>query len=217
MIRALVVDDDPIVREGLTHIFASTQDIHVVAEAGDGRQAVALARTIQPDVVLIDIRMPHMDGLTATRDIAQLNPPPQVIVLTTFDDDEYIHTALRNGAAGFLLKRTAPQELIHAVRVIAAGSAMLSPTVTRKLIDTLDSAGTRLGPAERAAIASLTDREHEVLTAITRGLSNAEIAAEMHLSESTIKVHCRHLFAKLGVNNRVRAALIAHHAGLPGT
>jgi DNA-binding NarL/FixJ family response regulator len=214
-IRVLLVDDDPLVRAGLRMILSSADDIEVVGEAGDGSEVVGAVRAHRPDVVLMDIRMPVVDGLAATASVTALPDPPQVVVLTTFSADEYVFRALEAGAAGFLLKDTPPRDLIAAVRVVAAGNGMLSPSVTRTLIGHVAGAGEsgrRAGA--QARLAPLTDREREVLVAVGRGLSNAEIGRELHLSEATVKTHVSRLLLKLGCANRVQVAILAHDAGL---
>jgi DNA-binding NarL/FixJ family response regulator len=211
--RVLIVDDDPLVRSGLTLILGGAPDLQVVGEAGDGAAALEAARTHSPDVVLMDLRMPRMDGLRATEQLTSLREPPLVIVLTTFDVDDAVFRALSAGAAGFLLKDTAPADLVEAVRRVAAGEPMLSPTVTRRLIDQV-TGGRDTARRDRARdlVASLTDREREVAGAVARGLANAEISRELHLSVPTVKAHVGRLFSKLGVDNRVQVALVMHDA-----
>ena len=215
-IRLAIVDDDPLVRAGLRILMGGSPDIEVVAEAGDGVEALTVADAHWPDVILMDIRMPRLDGLIATQRIRCRPSPPQVIVLTTFDADEYVLEALRGGASGFLLKDTPPRDIIAAVRTVAAGAAILSPTVIRQLIDHVADplAGPRRARA-RARLATLTDREHEVALALGRGLSNAEIGAALGMSVPTAKGHVSRLLAKLGLNNRVQVALLVHDAELP--
>ncbi|WP_158884728.1 response regulator [Amycolatopsis anabasis] len=211
----LLVDDDPLVRTGLSMILASTGDIVVVAEAGDGDEAVSKVTLHAPDVVLMDIRMRRMDGLAATAAVTALPRPPKVLVLTTYDLDEYVFDALGAGASGFLLKEGGPREIIDAVRVVAAGEAMLSPRATRKLIGQFVAA--RANPRRdraRAGLATLTEREREIVTAVARGKPNAEIAAELHLSEATVKTHITRIFAKLDAANRVQLTIFAYEAGL---
>lgn len=212
-IRVLLVDDDALVLAGLRMILSSAEDLEVVAEAGDGARAVAAVRKHRPDVVLMDIRMPEMDGITATVGLRQLDAPPQVIVLTTFQADEQVMSALRAGASGFLLKDTPPTEIINAVRLVASGEAMLSPSVTRTLLshvgDTEVSERRRLA-AQR--LATLTAREREVAGAVGAGASNAEIATTLFMSEATVKAHVSRLFTKLEVANRVQIAIIVHDA-----
>ncbi|GMA42172.1 response regulator transcription factor [Mobilicoccus caccae] len=214
MIRVLLVDDDALVRAGLSMILGAAEDIEIVGEAGDGEAGVAAVRTSRPDVVLMDIRMPGVDGLAATERIAALPDPPQVLVLTTFAADEYVFGALQAGAIGFLLKDTPPRELADAVRTVAAGKAMLTPEHTRALIDRYAGGGARREEA-RARLEVLSDREREVAAAVARGLSNAEIAGDLYLSEATVKAHLAHVFTKLDLN-RVQVAILAHDAGLTG-
>ncbi|SDO58555.1 DNA-binding response regulator, NarL/FixJ family, contains REC and HTH domains [Nakamurella panacisegetis] len=215
MIRVLVVDDDALVRAGLTMILSSADDLEIVGEAADGAEVPAAVARYRPDVVLMDIRMPTVDGLEATQRLRATANAPKVVVLTTFDLDDFVFRALQAGAAGFLLKDTPPRELIQAIRVVAAGEAMLSPTVTRTLIGhfAADRRDDRRSVA-RQRIAGLTPRELEALTAVGRGLSNAEIGRELFLSEATVKTHVSRLLLKLGVANRVQVAILAHEAGL---
>ncbi len=213
MIRVLVADDQALVRGGFRMILESQKDIEVVGEAADGREALEQARTLEPDVVLMDIRMPELDGLEATRQLAAVDGAPRVLILTTFDLDEYVYEAMKAGASGFLLKEVRPEQLADAVRVIAAGETLVSPAITRRLIEEFvrrrpPGSGT---PAE---IAELTDRELEVLKLVARGLSNGEIAAELFLSEATIKTHITHVLAKLGLRDRVQAVVLAYESGL---
>jgi DNA-binding NarL/FixJ family response regulator len=211
--RVVIVDDDPLVRSGLTLILGGAPDLQVVGEAGDGAAALEAVRTHSPDVVLMDLRMPRIDGLRATEQLTSLREPPLVIVLTTFDVDDAVFRALSAGAAGFLLKDTAPADLVEAVRRVAAGEPMLSPAVTRRLIDQV-TGGRDSARRDRARdmVASLTDREREVAGAVARGLANAEISRELHLSVPTVKAHVGRLFSKLGVDNRVQVALVMHDA-----
>lgn len=212
-IRVLLVDDDALVRAGLRMILSSSEDLEVVGEAADGTEAVAATQAHRPDVVLMDIRMPGMDGITATSALRRLTNPPQVIVLTTFQADEHVMSALRAGADGFLLKDTAPAEIIQAVRLVAAGAAMLSPSVTRTLLAHLgndEQAERRRLAAER--LSSLTDREREVAAAVASGASNAEAATSLFMSEATVKAHVSRLLTKLGVTNRVQIAILVHDA-----
>ncbi|HEX5512598.1 MAG TPA: response regulator transcription factor [Actinomycetales bacterium] len=215
MTRVLLVDDDPLVRAGLAMILSSAEDLDVVGEAGDGADAVEAVRAHRPDVVLMDIRMPKLDGLAATEAVTALNPAPKVIVLTTFDLDDYVFRALRAGASGFLLKDTPPRELVHAVQVVANGDAMLSPAVTRRLI-THFSAGGAASQQQEALdrLNVLTDREREVLVAVGQGLSNAEIGRQLFMSEATVKAHVSRVLTKLDLSNRVQVAILAHDAGL---
>ncbi|MEV7428398.1 MULTISPECIES: response regulator transcription factor [unclassified Nocardioides] len=217
-VRVLVVDDDPLVRSALSLMLGGQADLEVVGEAGNGREGVLLGDSLRPDVVLMDIRMPVLDGLEATRRLHRLPDPPRVIVLTTFDADEHVVEALAAGADGFLLKDTPPARIVEALRKVADGEPMLSPSVTRTLIDRLraahaEPADDRALRAERR-LALLTEREREVALAVGRGLSNAEIARELHLSVPTVKAHVSRLFDKLVVTNRVQIAICVHDAGL---
>jgi DNA-binding NarL/FixJ family response regulator len=212
-VRVLLVDDDALVRTGLRMILSSSEELEVVGEAADGADAVAAVHASRPDVVLMDIRMPGTDGITATAALRRLPDPPHVIVLTTFQADEHVLGALRAGADGFLLKDTAPTEIINAVRLVSAGEAMLSPSVTRTLLSHLGNDGAsdrRRQAAERLTV--LTDREREVATAVGSGASNAEIAASLFMSEATVKAHVSRLLTKLGVANRVQIAIVVHDA-----
>jgi DNA-binding NarL/FixJ family response regulator len=215
-IRVLLVDDQPLLRTGFRMILEAEPDIAVVGECGDGQVAVESARALQPDVVLMDIRMPRMDGVQATRAItgAARQSAPRVLVLTTFDLDEYVVEALRAGASGFLLKDVPAEDLVDAIRTVAGGDAVMAPSVTRRLLDMFAS---RFPPADSptpARLSRLTDREREVLTLVARGLSNAEIAAELVVSETTVKTHVGNLLTKLGVRDRVQAAVYAYESGL---
>jgi DNA-binding NarL/FixJ family response regulator len=216
--RIVIVDDEALVRAGLRMILESAADLRIVGEAGDGADAVATVQSCQPDVVLMDIRMPRVDGLEATRRVLLLPSPPKVIVLTTFDLDDYVMQSLHAGATGFLLKDTPPAELIQAIRVVSAGDAMLSPTVTRRLLRhfAASAAPSRQDDAI-ARLQALTERESEVLVGVAQGLSNAEIGRTLFMSEATVKAHVSRLLTKLELNNRVQAAILAHDAGLTGT
>ncbi|MFG1957702.1 response regulator [Nonomuraea sp. NPDC049028] len=214
MIRVLVVDDEALVRSGLRMILETADDIVVVGEARDGEEAVGAAARLRPHVVLMDVRMPGTDGLTAAARVLAAPDPPKIVMLTTFDLDEYVHEALRLGAVGFLLKDTPPRDLTAAVRTVAAGQAMLSPSVTRRLIDAfVDRAPSRSDSARRQ-LAALTGREEDVIRALARGLSNAEIGRDLSLSEATVKAHVSRVLAKLGLTNRVQAAILVHDADL---
>jgi DNA-binding NarL/FixJ family response regulator len=214
VIRVLVVDDEALVRSGLRMILEAAPDLTVVGEAADGAAAVSAAQAHRPDVVLMDIRMPHVDGLAAARSLATLPEPPRVVVLTTFDTDEYVYAALAAGAAGFLLKDTPPLDLVQAVRVVAAGDAMLSPSVTRRLIERFAARGASRAVEARRRVAGLTAREQELLVLVGQGLSNAQIARQKHLSEATVKAHVSSMLTKLDAASRVQVAILANDAGL---
>ena len=214
VIRVLIVDDDPLVRSALTLMLGGQPDVEVVGEAADGRQGVEQAASLGPDVVLMDIRMPGLNGLEATRALHARPDPPRVIVLTTFDADEHVLGALSAGADGFLLKDTPPPQILDAIRKVAAGDPMLSPSVTRTLIDRVRThAGDDRAAEAEKRLAVLTDRERDVALAVGRGLSNAEIATELYLSVPTVKAHVSKLFEKLVVTNRVQIAICVHDAG----
>ncbi len=217
MTRVLIVDDDPLVRSALSLMLGGQPDISVVGEAGDGRDGVRMAREQRADVVLMDIRMPQVSGLEATRTLYADPDPPHVIVLTTFDADEHVMSALAAGADGFLLKDTPPAQILEAIRSVADGNPMLSPSVTRTLIDKVrtDPAADRAAEAKQR-LEALTDRELEVAMAVGRGMSNAEIASELYLSVPTVKAHVSRLFEKLEVTNRVQIAICVHESGLNG-
>jgi DNA-binding NarL/FixJ family response regulator len=209
----LIVDDDALVRAGLRIILSSAEDLEVVGEADDGARAVAAVREHRPDVVLMDIRMAEMDGITATAALRRLNPAPQVIVLTTFQADEQVLRALRAGASGFLVKDTPPAEIINAVRVVASGDAIISPSVTRTLLAHFgDGQAAERHRLAAQRLARLTEREREVAAAIGSGASNAEAAALLFMSEATVKAHVSRLFTKLNVTNRVQIAIVVHDA-----
>jgi DNA-binding NarL/FixJ family response regulator len=212
-LKVLLIDDDALVRAGLRLVLSAAPDIVIVGETDDGAGAVAATREHRPDVVLMDIRMPAVDGITATAELRRLDPAPQVIVLTTFQADEQVLAALRAGASGFLIKDTPPGDIINAVRLVAAGDAIVSPSVTRTLLSHFGNAEA----SERQRIAAqqldaLTDREREVATAVGAGASNAEIAASLYMSEATVKAHVSRLLSKLGVANRVQIAILVHDA-----
>lgn len=212
--RTLIVDDEWLVRSTLCAILGAAPDISVVGEASDGAEAVELARSVRPDVVLMDIRMPRVDGLTATERLGRLDRPPHVVVLTTFDLDEYVHAALRYGAVGFLLKDATAEDMLNAVRCAARGDAMISPRVTRRLLRHFAGPAPDRRSAAEQRLTVLTDREREVLVAVGGGLSNTAIAATLYLSEATVKTHISRILAKLGLTNRVQAAILAHQAGV---
>jgi DNA-binding NarL/FixJ family response regulator len=213
-IRVLLVDDDPLVRSGLRMMLAGAEQIEVVGEADDGRGVLAAVDLHRPDVVLMDIRMPQVDGIAATRLLRGQPDPPAVVVLTTFDADEYVLRALRAGAAGFLLKDTPPAEIVRAIELVHAGDGMLSPAVTRRLIALVagDDEEAARGERARERLAALTAREHEVALAVGAGRANAEIAAELHMSVATVKAHVSRLLAKLEVENRIQIALLVQDA-----
>jgi DNA-binding NarL/FixJ family response regulator len=212
-IRVLLADDQAMVRAGFRMILGSEPDIEVVGEAENGEQAAAAARRLRPDVVLMDIQMPGGDGLQATRRITESpDLPSRVVILTTFERDEYVFEAMQSGASGFLLKNAPPEQLIHAVRVVAAGEALLAPSVTRRIIEQF--ARRPVEPEVRARLESLTQREREVLVMLARGNSNAELAAELFVTEGTIKTHVSSLLAKLGLRDRVQAVVLAYESGL---
>ncbi|MEU5974783.1 response regulator transcription factor [Streptomyces sp. NPDC047315] len=220
-IRLLVVDDDPLVRAGLSFMLGGADDLEIVGEGADGSEVPALVARLAPDVVLMDIRMPQVDGLTATEELRRRPDAPEVVVLTTFHADEQVLRALRAGAAGFVLKDTAPAEIVAAVRRVAAGDPVLSPAVTRQLMthvaDGADPATGSRDPRRTAAatkVAGLAEREREVAVAVGRGNSNAEIAATLYMSVPTVKTHVSRILAKLALNNRVQIALLVHDAGL---
>lgn len=210
MIGVIIVDDDPLVRSALGLMIGGQPDIAILGEAADGQQGIDLADQVRPDVVLMDIRMPVLGGLEATAALQTRADPPRVIVLTTFDGDDYIVGALAAGADGFLLKDTAPADIVDAIRKVAAGDPMLSPAVLRSLVARVRSDRPALPDA---GLATLTDREREVAVAVGQGLSNAEIAADLYLSVPTVKAHVSRLFDKLGASNRVQIALRVHDAG----
>ncbi len=214
-IKVLIVDDDALVRSALVLMLGGRADLTIVGEAGDGEQGVIAARDLQPDVVLMDIRMPGIDGIEATRRVVARPNAPRVIVLTTFDTDEHVFAAIAAGAEGFLVKDTSPSDLIEAIKTVASGESMLSPSVTTTLVAHLRGAGSQ-SPANEgvARLALLTDREREVAIAIGRGLSNADIAAELFMSVATVKAHVTRVFDKLGTTNRVQVAICVHDAGL---
>lgn len=214
MIRVVVVDDEVLFREGLVELLQGDPDIEVVGQAGDGRAGVAAVQAHRPDVVLLDMQMPVMNGLDATVEIRRTNPTVAVLVLTSFQYDEYVLPALRDGAAGYLLKDSSTAELRHAVHVAAAGEAILSPAVTRRLLDAL---GDRLPVHDdhaHRAVDRLSTRERDVLGCVTAGMSNAEVARRLYMSETTAKTHLAHAMAKLGATNRTQAAIIGFQAGL---
>ena len=212
MIRVVIADDQALVRAGFRMIVQTQPDMQVAGEAGDGQEAVDLVRRERPDVVLMDIRMPRLDGIQATKEVAGI---ARVVILTTFELDEYVFDALAAGASAFLLKAAPPEDLIRAIRVVAGGEALLAPSVTKRLIEEFAK---RPEPAKRKTreLESLTEREAEVLKEVARGLTNAEIAARLHVSETTVKTHVAHLLDKLELRDRVQAVILAYESGLVG-
>jgi DNA-binding NarL/FixJ family response regulator len=212
-VRVLIVDDDDLMRAGLKAVLSSDDTIDVMGEAGDGRTAIQQARAGKPDVVLMDVRMPDLDGISATRELLSVSPEIKVAILTTFERDEYIFGALSAGASGFLLKRTKPEELIAAIHTLAAGDSLLSPSVTTRVIERM--AGQPVTPPEASKrLDELTPREREVLELIGRGLSNGEIAAAFFIEESTVKTHVKRILMKLKLRDRVQAVILAYESGL---
>jgi DNA-binding NarL/FixJ family response regulator len=216
-ISVLIADDQAMVRAGFAALLDAQEDIRVVGQAADGAEAVSLSARLNPDVVLMDVRMPELDGIAATRRILGPTYPaarvPRILMLTTFDIDDYVYDALEAGASGFLLKDALPEDLVHAVRVVAAGDALLAPSVTRRMIEHFAARRPRAGRAT-ATLHELTDREREVLTLIGRGRANAEIARDLFISEQTVKTHVGKVLAKLGARDRVQAVIFAYDAGL---
>jgi DNA-binding NarL/FixJ family response regulator len=217
-VRVLLVDDDDLMRAGLKAVLSSDATIEVVGEASDGRAAVERTRTLRPDLVLMDVRMPDLDGISATREVLAASPEVKVVILTTFEEDDYIFGALNAGASGFLLKRTRPEELIGGIHTVAAGDSLLSPSVTRRVIDRM--AGEPAPAVARSKrLERLTPREREVLELVARGLSNGEIAASLVVEESTVKTHVKRILMKLGLRDRVQAVIFAYESGVtrPGS
>jgi DNA-binding NarL/FixJ family response regulator len=210
-IRVLVADDQALVRSGFRMLLGGEADMEIVAEAGNGLEAVDKAARFEPTVVLMDIRMPELDGLEATRRILAADPTARVLILTTFDLDEYVYEALRAGASGFVLKDEPPEQLLAAIRVVAAGEALLSPAVTKRVIGRFTRLPHRAPPPE---VDDLTERELDVFRLLARGLSNAEIGQELYISETTVKTHITHLLQKLGLRDRVQAVVLAYETGL---
>ncbi len=210
-VRVLIADDQAVVRLGFTALLGSQPDLYVIGAAGDGREALRLAADLRPDVVLMDVRMPVMGGIEATRAIQKLPARPRVLMLTTFDLDDYIYDALRAGASGFLLKDATPEQILEAVRVIGAGEALLAPAITRRLIAEFAA---RTQPTTEPRLRTLTPREREVLDQLARGLSNAQIARALSLAEQTVKSHVSAILLKLGLRDRVQAVVLAYESGL---
>jgi len=212
-VRVLLVDDDDLMRAGLRAVLSSDANVDVVGEAGDGRAAVESVRSLRPDLVLMDVRMPDLDGIAATREVLAASPDVKVVILTTFEQDDYIFGALNAGASGFLLKRTAPEELLAAIHTVAGGDSLLSPSVTRTVIDRMArQPSPEIGPSR--LLEQLTPREREVLGHVARGLSNAEIAAELVIEESTVKTHVKRMLMKLGLRDRIQAVVLAYESGI---
>ncbi len=211
MITVALIDDDVLIREGLRMILDQAGDIDVVATGSDGLQAVRIAREVAPEIMLVDIRMPNLDGIEATRQITAERDSPRVIILTTFELDSYVFEALRAGASGFLLKRTEPDQLVDAIRIVAKGEALLSPSVTRRLIDEFSKRPATVSPQR---LHGLTEREREVLVCIARGLSNRELAQRLVIADNTVKTHVKRILTKLGARDRAQAIVIAYESGL---
>ncbi|HEY3687278.1 MAG TPA: response regulator transcription factor [Streptosporangiaceae bacterium] len=214
-IRVVLADDQPLIRSGLSTLIADTPGLEVVGEAGSGDETLRLVEAVRPDVVMMDIRMPGMDGIEATRRLTASGDPPHVLMLTTFDEDDHVYGALRAGASGFLVKDMALEDIIAAIRVVAAGDALIAPSVTRRLIARF--AETRPPAPEPRALSAVTGREREVLTLVGRGMSNAEIAADLTITVATAKAHVARLLTKLGARDRVQLVIIAYETGLAGT
>ncbi len=212
-IRIVLADDQPLVRGGFRLILEAEDDVQVVGEASDGEEAIAITRRLQPDLVLMDVQMPKLDGLEATRRIAQdVGIRSRVLILTTFEQDDYVFEALRAGASGFMLKNAAPEDLVRAVRIVAAGEALLAPSITRRVIEEYSQ---RAAPRKNdAGLDQLTEREIEVLRLLATGKSNAELAAHLYLGEGTVKTHVSHVLGKLGLRDRVQAVVFAYESGL---
>lgn len=213
MIRVLIADDQPLMRDALRTVITLQADMEVVAEASDGRDAVAQAVRLGPDVAVLDIRMPRLDGIAAARQVTDLTSA-RVLMLTTFDDDDYVHAALKAGASGFLTKNSPPEEILAAIRVIAEGEALLAPSVTTRLIQHVVSSTPSVDVALAGTLERLTAREEEVLREIARGLSNAEIGQNLHIGEGTVKTHVSRILVKIGARDRVQAVIYAYESGL---
>ncbi|HEV8686176.1 MAG TPA: response regulator transcription factor [Gaiellaceae bacterium] len=217
-VRVLLVDDDDLMRAGLRSVLSSDETIEVVGEAGDGRAAVERASELRPDIVLMDVRMPNLDGIAATREVLAARPEAKVVILTTFEEDDYIFGALSAGASGFLLKRTSPEQLIAALHTVAAGDSLLSPSVTRRVVERM-AKQPALTTSASEHLNELTPREREVLELVARGLSNSEIATAFVIEESTVKTHVKRILMKLRLRDRVQAVIFAYESGLtrPGS
>ncbi len=215
-ITVVLVDDEQLVRVGLKMILMAEPDIEVVGEAGDGAEGVTLTRRLDPDVVLMDVQMPGMNGIEATREIVALgrDESSRVVILTTFDLDEYVYEALKAGASGFLLKRTPAEDLVTGIRVVAEGDALLAPSVTQRLIESYRTRPDAAAPPDASVLDDLTAREHEVLVLVARGMTNGDIATHLFLSEGTVKTHVKRIFAKLGLHDRTQAVILAYEVGL---
>jgi len=213
-VRVMLCDDQALVRSGFRMVLEAREDMHVIGEADDGIQAVALAAHAKPDVILMDIRMPNMDGVEATRRIVAAGSPARIVILTTYDADEYVFETLRAGASGFLLKDIEPVRLVEAIRIVARGEALLAPTVTRRLLDRFAHTLTAAADARPEVIESLTERETEVLSLLATGLSNLELADRLFLTEATVKTHVSNILRKLNLRDRVQAVVLAYEAGL---
>jgi DNA-binding NarL/FixJ family response regulator len=214
-LRVVIADDQALVRAGFRMILSADQALEVVGEAADGHSAVGIVRELSPDVVLMDVRMPVLDGLEATRQIMDsVSTPPRVIMLTTFDVDEYVYTALRAGASGFLLKDVTPEQLVASVKLVATGDALLAPTITRRLVERFAAPPLAATPRVTPEVEALTAREREVLVLLARGLTNAELADRLVVSEATVKTHVARILFKLGLRDRVQAVVLAYETGL---
>ena len=213
-IRVLVADDQPLMRTAYDMTLRGEEDVDVVGEAADGREAIDQARLLHPDVILMDVRMPVLDGVEATRVVTAEDPSVKVLILTTFDVDEYVVEALRAGASGFLLKDVRPEELIQGIRIVARGDALLAPSVTRRLLEAVGPSLEPLRPKGSSALSTLTESEVKVLALVGKGLSNDEIAAELFVAETTVRTHLRHILDKLGLRNRVQAVVFAYDTGV---
>ena len=214
MIRVLVADDQPLMRTAYDMTLRGEEDMELVGEAANGQEAIDEARRLHPDVILMDVRMPVLDGVEATQVVSSEDPAVKILILTTFDIDEYVVEALRAGASGFLLKDVRPDELVQAIRIVARGDALLAPSVTRRLLEAVGPALEPLRPKRDRALSTLTESELKVLALVGRGLSNDEVAAELFVAETTVRTHLRHILDKLGLRNRVQAVVFAYDTGL---